>query len=895
VISVPEQVDIDSEPARRPDDEHNVAVKSGSETDPALVALIRQALDASPLPPYADEHRRGVGGESTRMNHISKFEVLGEIGRGGFGTVLLVRDPDLGRERALKVPNLETLDSPGALARFLGEARLAARIDHPNVVRVYEAETAGALPYIVMEYCPGGSLGRWLTARSKPDHLPQRWVAALVAEIAEGVHQAHLAGLIHRDIKPGNVLLERIGHEDEHDLPRFRPKIADFGLAKAFEQDGIGRSMTVSGSPVGTWAYMSPEQARGGKDILATTDVYATGAILYELLTGERLYGNLSQTELLGRLLDPAASPSPRALRNDLHRDLETICLKCLEKRPGDRYQNPSELTNDLRRFLAGLPILARPAPLWKRCLAQLKRHLVRSALTGLALTSVIAGTFAWSQFRDMKRQGEVEVLLNNLESATVAQFPELIPRIDPTDARVVNRLNSLFVVGTQRQKLAAALVLAKVRTDYRDYSYDQLLRAEPREIAPLTHCLRERILDLPSRLSIDANTASTPGTSESLAEAHDRRRAAAAAALLALDEGDRGWSLLRFSPNPQARSFLIHLLGPSGFDPRRIVDRLIIEPEISIRRALIQSLGELPDLVSDDRLRRRVISVLVDIYRHDSDSGVHGSAKWLMLHLGLETEINEIDRSLAGKVDRGSQCTWRISPHLLTLVTIDSPTLDRIIEVSDIEVTVDLFKKFRHDHPYVVEISRGGNSPMNSVNYCEAAQFCNWLSREEQIAEAEFCYRPEATERELWIPVEGHRDRYGFRLLTDQEFEVACRAGTKSTRYFGDSTSLLARYARYDQKNGMWASPVARYKPNDLGLFDMLGNAYETCQSTSRSATLKTQVAFCGGCWANDDIDITSSTLRGPSAINLRNQRGITDRFGFRVARTTQKRREMP
>jgi serine/threonine protein kinase len=208
--------------------------------------------------------------------------VLGEIGRGGFGTVLLARDPDLGRERALKVPNPETLDSPGALARFLGEARLAARIDHPNVVRIYEAETFGVLPYIVMEYCPEGSLGQWLAARSQQDHLPQRWVASLVAEIAEGVQQAHKARLLHRDIKPGNILLERIRDEGgaEPNPPLFRPKIADFGLAKVFEQDGVGRSMTASGIPMGTWAYMSPEQARGEKDILATTDVYAIGAIL---------------------------------------------------------------------------------------------------------------------------------------------------------------------------------------------------------------------------------------------------------------------------------------------------------------------------------------------------------------------------------------------------------------------------------------------------------------------------------------------------------------------------------------------------------------------------------------------------------------------------------------
>jgi hypothetical protein len=476
----------------------------------------------------------------------------------------------------------------------------------------------------------------------------------------------------------------------------------------------------------------------------------------------------------MSRLLSPEESPRPAAIRKDLSGDLETICRKCLEKAPRDRYQNPSELTNDLRRFLAGLPILARPAPFWKQARSHVKRHPIRWALTGLALAAVILGTLGWSQFRELKRRGAVDVLLNKLESATVAQFPELIPQIDPTEHRAADRLNRLFDAGTPPQKLAAALVLAKVRVDSRSYSYDRLLRAEPHEIAPLAQLLRDRMPDLPSRLASDAETSPAAGTSNSDVEAHDRRRAAAAAALIALDEGDCGWSLLRFTPNPQARSFLVHSLGPSGIDPRRIVDRLDTEPDLSIRRALIQSLGEVPQGLWDDALRRRVIARLTDLYQYDPDAGVHGSAKWLLLHWKLDTEVDRIDQALAPQPVSDRGFSWRISPRRLTFVTIGLPALDCVIELADSEVTVEHFRRFRPDHTYVDEVSPEPNCPMNSVNYCDAASFCNWLSASEQIPPDQHCYRPHENEKGLWLPVDDQAGRIGYRLPTDVEFELA-------------------------------------------------------------------------------------------------------------------------
>jgi serine/threonine protein kinase len=459
---MPEPVESDSDSARSPDGERNVSVKSECESGLSLVALLRQVLDPSYLSTYQGRPDKRNGGEDASVERIGKFEVLGEIGRGGFGTVLLVRDPDLGRERALKVPNPDTLVSPGALKRFLDEARLISRIDHPNVVRVYEAETVGIFPYIVMEYCPEGSLGRWLTARSKPDRLPEHWVATLVALIADGVHQAHSAGLLHRDIKPANILLERIRDEDEHGVARFRPKIADFGLAKDFQPDEIGRSMTVSGTPVGTWAYMSPEQARGDKGVLATTDVYSIGAILYELLTGDRLYAGLSQSELASRLLGPDPSPTPTALRKGLHRDLETICAKCLEKAPVARYQSSNQLADDLRRFLGRQPIVARPAPRWKRATIKIRRHPTVSTVTAILVAAAATCFAAIVKMRADKAQE----LVHSLTNAPMATVPTIIRQLDDHQFEAHGTLKAIIESQPHGSPDGARAALALLRTD---------------------------------------------------------------------------------------------------------------------------------------------------------------------------------------------------------------------------------------------------------------------------------------------------------------------------------------------------------------------------------------------------------------------------------------------
>jgi eukaryotic-like serine/threonine-protein kinase len=293
------------------------------------------------------------------LAHLGRFQILGELGRGGFGVVFLALDPSLGRKVALKVPRPEVLVTPGVRRRFLREAEAAARLDHPNLVPIYEAGQVGPICYIASAYCEGPTLAGWL--KRHPGPVPPPLAARLVADLAGAVQHAHGRGILHRDLKPSNILLQGASQEGGRaadDDPGFTPRVADFGLAKILDREG---SETRSGLPIGSPPYMAPEQAEGrSADIGPATDVYALGAILYELLTGRPPFRGASVLETL-ELVRSCEPEPPSRLRPGLPRDLETICLTCLRKDAAARYDGAASLADDLRRSLAGEPIRARP------------------------------------------------------------------------------------------------------------------------------------------------------------------------------------------------------------------------------------------------------------------------------------------------------------------------------------------------------------------------------------------------------------------------------------------------------------------------------------------------------------------------------------------------------
>jgi tetratricopeptide (TPR) repeat protein len=326
----------------------------------------------------------------------NRFEIRRLLGHGGFGVVLLVYDRRLGRDVALKVPRPEILVSQNMRQRFLREAQAAASLDHPNIVPVYDAGEIGPIWFIASRYIAGPTLAEWLCTQQSS--ISQMAAAEAIAIVAEAVHYAHQRGVLHRDLKPSNVLLEPKDGQPLDGFP-FTPKLADFGLAKRLE---AGDDRTRDGALVGTPRYMAPEQASGRpNDIGVQTDVYGLAIVLYELLTGSPPHVSDTDVETMRQVIEDPVSVASLQQRH-VHRDLQTICLKGLEKDPTHRYDTANALAEDLRRFLAGEPITARPIGHIERVVRWCRRRPLQAALcAALVLVSVAAvAGISWQWMR---------------------------------------------------------------------------------------------------------------------------------------------------------------------------------------------------------------------------------------------------------------------------------------------------------------------------------------------------------------------------------------------------------------------------------------------------------------------------------------------------------------
>jgi tetratricopeptide (TPR) repeat protein/tRNA A-37 threonylcarbamoyl transferase component Bud32 len=361
----------------------DVPIQEFLERFPAYLAAMAGRLPGVPVPSTAVEKRSTAAGLASAGSktvdittpNVPGYEVLEELGRGGMGRVYKARQLALNRLVALKMLRNEALAETEELARFRREAETVARLRHPNVVQIYEVNEYHGHPYFSMEFVEGGTLAARLAGKPQPPAEAAR----LVEILARAVHAVHECGVIHRDLKPGNVLMTADG----------TPKVADFGLARRLEGDGLSTSV---GRVMGTPPYMAPEQARGDtKAISAASDVYALGALLYEMLTGRPPFQAASVWDTIRQVLTTEAVP-PRRLQPKVPADLETICLKCLEKEPAKRYASAQALAEDLGRYGRGEPIRARPSGLVERAWKWARRRPAVAALLA-ALLLVVVGS----------------------------------------------------------------------------------------------------------------------------------------------------------------------------------------------------------------------------------------------------------------------------------------------------------------------------------------------------------------------------------------------------------------------------------------------------------------------------------------------------------------------
>jgi WD40 repeat protein/tRNA A-37 threonylcarbamoyl transferase component Bud32 len=386
-----------------------IAADTATACDPTPTSLPQEFDEVRDCLHLLNRLRQEQRQPAERARKIGRFQVVREVGRGGFGVVLAAVDPRVGRQVAVKIPRPEVLSTHATRNRFLREAQAAGALSHPNLIAIHEVGEDGPVCYIVSELCRGTNLAQWLASRES--RLSERSAVEIVIPLARAVAHAHRRGVMHRDIKPSNVLLEPgetgLAGLAACDGMIFRPLLTDFGLARISE---FMEEHTCTGTLLGTPAYMAPEQAEGCTHNLSpATDIYALGVILYELLAGAPPLRGATDLQTL-QLVARGEVPPLKSRRPGVSRDLAAIAHKCLETSPARRYASADELADDLERFQSGQPTKARPTGSAVRAAKWCRRRPMAAALIAVVLcsTAVLADlSWRYLEQRRVARQSQ--------------------------------------------------------------------------------------------------------------------------------------------------------------------------------------------------------------------------------------------------------------------------------------------------------------------------------------------------------------------------------------------------------------------------------------------------------------------------------------------------------
>ena len=464
------------------------------------------------------------------------------------------------------------------------------------------------------------------------------------------------------------------------------------------------------------------------------------------------------------------------------------------------------------------------------------------------------------------------EAVGNDLVDVPAVYSAAWMESLRPVRTKLFPQLSAVYrdASRTETERSLATDLLADYAADRPEILANLLMDADEKQFAIIYPKLKELGEDELPLLQGEVEKP-MPKASEEAKDSFAKRQANAAVALLKMNHAAKAWPLLKHSSDPRARSYLIHSLAPLGADIMVLVRRLDDEPDVSIRRALLLSLGEFDATQFPAAERQPMIAKLLDLYQNDPDPGLHGAAEWLLRQKGWDqgSKLSEIDAQL--QVDEKQlqdrkatdKRQWYVNTEGQTFIILNadkpfrmgSPNeepkrrndefahqqrIGRKFAIACKIVTKAQFRHFQQANPYVLgkldteEYSRTDDSPQVGLDWYDGPLYCNWLSKNEGIPKEQWCYEPNAQGKyaEGMKPTADYLQRNGYRLPTEAEWEYACRAGSQTSRYYGLSVKLLPKYAWFLDNSDQRAWPVGMKKPNDYGLFDMLGNVWQFCDN---------------------------------------------------------------